>query len=238
MSARGLVEYAEARTRLDIVAITDHDDLDAALEAEQWALARGLRVQVLPGVEVTTREGHLLVLFVQERPPALRPAMETMEWAREHGAICLVPHPFSRLTHSLAYRPLVEAVRRGLVAGVESLNASPAGRTSHTRALAFSREHSMASVGGSDAHMLGCVGLAYTRFPGRTVADLRLAIETRTTVPEGRFARAGEIAAEAMPQLARSMVHLPLRRVGRAALAARARWGARAARGQQMLEDD
>jgi hypothetical protein len=63
--------------------------------------------------------------------------------------------------------------------------------------------------------MLAMVGLAQTRFAGRTPADLRRAIETATTSAEGRFASAGEIAGEALPQLARSMIHLPLRRVAR-----------------------
>ena len=57
---------------LDVIAITDHDETSASLEARDWAARHGYRVQVVPGVEVTTREGHLLALFVEERPPALR----------------------------------------------------------------------------------------------------------------------------------------------------------------------
>jgi hypothetical protein len=63
--------------------------------------------------------------------------------------------------------------------------------------------------------MASMVGLARTRFPGHTPGDLRRAIKGRTTQAEGRFASPGEMAAEAIPQLARSMVHLPLRRIMR-----------------------
>jgi hypothetical protein len=69
--------------------------------------------------------------------------------------------------------------------------------------------------------MASMVGLARTRFPGRTAEDLRRAIEGSTTRADGRFATPAEMAAEAIPQLARSMVHLPLRRIVRYARARR-----------------
>src|SRR5579884_654374 len=65
MSPRALVDYAEHATSLDVIAITDHDETRAALEGRDWAAQRGYRVQVVPGVEVTTRDGHLLALFIE-----------------------------------------------------------------------------------------------------------------------------------------------------------------------------
>jgi hypothetical protein len=102
-----------------------------------------------------------------------------------------------------------------MLAGVEVLNASLAGRGSHPHGLAYARRHHLAQIGSSDAHVQGVVGLARTRFNGCTPADLRLAIETSATQAEGRFASPGELAVDVIPQLARSMVHLPLRRLAR-----------------------
>jgi predicted metal-dependent phosphoesterase TrpH len=215
MSWRRLLDHAEQHTALDLIAITDHDEVSAAHEAREWAARYRYRVQVVPGVEVTTRDGHLLVLFVEERPPALRPVLETAEWAAQRGGLCIAAHPFTRWTHSLSATPARQLAERGLLAGVEVMNASPAGRGSHTRARHFAQSHRLAYVGGSDAHMLSCVALSHTRFPGRAASDLRRAVEAGATQAEGRFARAGEIAAEALPQLARSMIHLPLRRLHR-----------------------
>ena len=93
--------------------------------------------------------------------------------------------------------------------------------SSRARAVRFADEHRLAAVGGSDAHMLSVVGLARTRFHGRTPDDLRRALERRATFAEGRFASPREVAAEAIPQLARSLVHLPLRRLARFARGAR-----------------
>jgi predicted metal-dependent phosphoesterase TrpH len=220
MTPEALVDHAEHVSRLDVIAITDHDELSAAFVAREYAARRGYHVQVAVGVEVTTREGHLLALFLEARPPALRPALETADWVRSRGGLCVAPHPFTRWTHSLGRGTLLALAERGLLAGVEVLNASPAGRRSHGRALQFVGTNLVASVAGSDAHMLRVVGLARTCFPGQGLDELRHAIETRATHAEGRFARPAEIATEALPQLARALVHLPLRRVARALSAA------------------
>jgi hypothetical protein len=45
----------------------------------------------------------------------------------------------------------------------------------------------VATVGNSDAHTLAAIGVGWTTFPGRTGADLRRAIETRTTHHHGSF---------------------------------------------------
>ena len=216
IGARDLVDFVEHQTDLDVIAVTDHDETSAAAEASDWATHAGYRVQVIPGVEVTTRDGHLLALFLTERPPALRSLRVTAEWVRERGGLCIVPHPFTRWTHSLSATALAAALAiPGLICSVEVLNASLAGRASRPRALALAERHGLAQVGSSDAHMVAMIGLARTRFEGSTAEELRNALEHATTVAEGRFATPAEMAAEAIPQLARSMVHLPIRRVVR-----------------------
>lgn len=215
MSARELLEHVELQTQLDVIAVTDHDEMSASLEARECAARNRYRVQVVPGVEVSTRDGHLLALFVEERPPALRGLQTTAEWVKQHGGLCIAPHPLTRWTHSLNRRALAAAIADSLITGVEVLNASLAGRASRKHALELASQHNLAEIGSSDAHMLCMVGLATTRFGGTTPEDLRRAIEAVATSAEGRFATPGEMASEAIPQLARSMVHLPLRRVVR-----------------------
>jgi hypothetical protein len=215
IGARELVDHVEAHTDLDVIAVTDHDETSAAAEAREWAVRRGYRLQVIPGVEVTTRDGHLLALFVEERPPALWSLRQTAEWVVARGGLCLAPHPLTRWTHSLTARSLTPAIEADLLTGVEVLNSSLAGRGSRPHALALAQQHGLAEVGASDAHMVAMIGLARTRFPGHTAEDLRAALVQRTTYAEGRFATPAEMAAEAIPQLARSMLHLPLRRVAR-----------------------
>src|SRR6266511_4388478 len=106
-------------TDLDVIAITDHDETRASIEAREYADQRGYRVKVVAGVEVTTRDGHLLALFVEQRPAALMSIQATAEWVRERAGLCIAPHPFTRWTHSLSSRALLAAHEHQLLAGIE-----------------------------------------------------------------------------------------------------------------------
>jgi predicted metal-dependent phosphoesterase TrpH len=76
---------------LDIIAITDHDEIRGALLAEQ--IAPEIGIQVIPGVEITTAEGDLLALSIRKLIPAGLPLIETILRVGEQGGFCLAPHP-------------------------------------------------------------------------------------------------------------------------------------------------
>jgi hypothetical protein len=61
-----ILEHVERNTELDVIAITDHERIDAALAARSMARDRGLRFEVVVGEEVTTLGGHLLALWIEE----------------------------------------------------------------------------------------------------------------------------------------------------------------------------
>jgi predicted metal-dependent phosphoesterase TrpH len=71
-SVEEVLRYVERHTDLDVVAITDHDEVAGSLKAIELARRNGYRFEVIPGLEVTTRDGHLLALFVEQRVPMLR----------------------------------------------------------------------------------------------------------------------------------------------------------------------
>ena len=185
-SVAELIEHLEARTDLDVIAVTDHDSLRGALDArERWAHG-SYRFEVVPGMEVTTIEGHLLALFIEEPVPCLRGVEETVDAVHRLGGLCVIPHPFTWMTRGMGLRHIrrVLANKADGVGfdGIETTNDTPAGRIGAAKAKALnSREFGLAEVGGSDAHFLACIGAGYTEFEGRTAADLRLAILNRST---------------------------------------------------------
>src|SRR5512133_3521514 len=81
------------QTSLDIIAITDHDEIRGALLAEQ--LAPGFDIQVIPGVEITTAEGDLLALSIRKIIPAGLSLIETVKRVGEQGGFCIAPHPMA-----------------------------------------------------------------------------------------------------------------------------------------------
>ena len=73
---RQILDYVEAETGLDVIAITEHDSLDVALRARELWARRRYRFDFVTGVEVTTLQGHLIALYLDEPVASLRPIEE------------------------------------------------------------------------------------------------------------------------------------------------------------------
>jgi len=186
-----ILEHVEAHTELDVIAITDHERIDAAVAARAIARARGLRVEVVIGEEVTTLGGHLLALFIEQPVRPLRSLRSTIAAVHEQGGLAvpahpLVPYPLCAQGRTLR-RLLADGDPRVHPDGLETFNPTALGRPLHRRAVAFAAEHGLAPVGSSDAHALEAIGRCWTTFPGRTAEDLRRAIIERRTHAHGEF---------------------------------------------------
>lgn len=183
-----LLDYIERRTDLDVVAITEHDQIDAALRGREAHARRSSRFAVVVGAEITTLEGHLLALFIEQPVPSLRSLAHTLDAIHRQGGLAVIPHPMSYLTRSIGRHGIERILRRradGLwFDGVELANPSPAGRATAVRARRLNRRWGLAVAGGSDAHFLQAVGCGRTRFAGRTAADLRAALLAHQTTAD------------------------------------------------------
>ena len=89
-----IVEAAHDR-RLDVVAITDHDEIRGALRARDWAREHPeLGVDVVVGEEISTLNGHLLGLFLEECVPPGLSALDTISEIHAQGGLAVAAHPF------------------------------------------------------------------------------------------------------------------------------------------------
>jgi len=150
-----ILEHA-ADIGLDAVVITDHDVLYASLEAAELAPEYGL--VGIPGVEVSTADGHLLAIGVEEMPEVGRPMADTVAAVEALGGAAIVPHPFQRTRHGVRKRRL----KRIDPDAIETFNAWLFTGYRNRRARRYARRYGYPAVGGSDAHSLLTVGRAYT----------------------------------------------------------------------------
>lgn len=184
-----VLAFAAQTARLDVVAITDHNQIEGALEAVR--LAPNFGVEVVPGCEVSTAAGHLLALFVTQLIPSGLSLKESIERVGDLGGLCVAPHPMAgRASVSLSAQAIETALQhpeaQHILVGIEAYNAGNVGwlfRDGNRRASLLAQKLSLAQLGGSDAHMIPSIGLGKTYFPGRTAADLRQALIQRQTRP-------------------------------------------------------
>ena len=210
---------AAERAKMNVIALTDHDDIRGAFLIRDLAAQRGSPVEVITGVEVTTRSGHLLALWVEDEIPMFAPLAQTIALIHQMGGVAIAPHPLSYLTFSIgegALRGLHAADPSCRIDGIELVNPSYAGRVRSKRAAWLNRELlGAAETGSSDAHHARLVGTAWTEYDGTSAADLRRAIAERTTRPDGRNWTLGEHLDGVAQQQWRSMVRDPIKRARR-----------------------
>lgn len=150
---------------LDVIAITDHDTTDGC------AIAAGLSddILVIPGVEVTTMQGHLLVLGASGPIPKGLDVLDTITLAHTLGGVAILPHPFHRYRHGVGLK-MKEALRAA--DAIEVFNSRYILGGANRRAFRWARRLGKPMIAGSDAHHCRYVGY------GRTLIDAELSIES------------------------------------------------------------
>jgi len=186
-----ILAHVERRGDLHVIAITDHERIDAALAARSMARDRGLATEVVVGEEVTTLGGHLLALYVEQPIRPYRSLRSTIKAVHDAGGLAIPAHPlvpYPLCAQGWVLRRLLDDHDPTVHPdAIEAFNPTALGRPWHARVVRFAQRHGLASVGNSDSHALDAIGSGWTTFQGHTAADLRAAIEAGTTEAHGSF---------------------------------------------------
>jgi predicted metal-dependent phosphoesterase TrpH len=161
------VLLATARDQgLGAIAVTDHNEVSGALEAQ--AKAKDFGVQVIVGEEVkTASQGEVIGLFLQEKIPRGLTLRETVDAIKAQGGVVYVPHPFDRMHSVPDYEHLLTIVED--VDAIEVYNPRVAIGSFNEEAARFAAKYRIAAGAGSDSHVaqgLGSVRVRVPRFDG------------------------------------------------------------------------
>jgi hypothetical protein len=213
-----MLEYVQDKTDLDVISITDHDEVRGAWAARELAAKRNYRFEIIMGQEITSRHGHILIYGVDKPFKMFKSLEHTVEWAHEQGGVVIVPHPLSYMTLSVGETKLRQLFDKSLsVDGIEIINPSIAGYVRRQQVKTINDdEWSLAEIGNSDAHFPHHIATAWTTFEGSTAADLLKAIQERKTQANGRYLTIREQLKGAGKQNIRSLVVLPADKIRRA----------------------
>jgi hypothetical protein len=161
------VLLASAREQgLGAIAVTDHNEISGALEAQAQAARFGLKVLV--GEEVkTASEGEVIGLFVKERIPRGMTLAETVAEIKRQGGVVYVPHPFDRMHAVPDYEHLLKILDD--VDAIEVFNPRVAISAFNDEAVRFAAKYRVTAGAGSDSHVaqgLGSVRVRMRDFDG------------------------------------------------------------------------
>ncbi len=164
---------AAAKKGLGGLSITDHDSLRGSETAKKIIREQKLDLVLIPGAEVTTTAGHLLVLGIEDLPQKERSIEETTETVHEQGGITIVPHPYHPFRHSIGRIPDCDAV--------EVFNSKHLFGLANARARIGAMQHHLPMVAGSDSHFADTVGLGITDIEAENTEDAIEAIRSGRT---------------------------------------------------------
>jgi len=191
ISPEDLVEEAK-RAGLDGICITEHDyfwDHDSIVRLGKW-----MDFLVIPGVEINTEEGHLLVFGLKEYVFGMHRARFVKEWVDRNGGAMLLAHPYRR-----RFRPeydgqadyeqmLNRACNNAVFALIDGVEVNNGRGSEKENAFAndLAERLRLKGVATSDAHQLHDIGKNATRFDDKItgVEDLVMAIKAGRFWPE------------------------------------------------------
>lgn len=148
---------AAARRRgLDGLAITDHDSCEAHGYMNRREIPAGFLL--VPGVEVSTAEGHLLCIGATLPRMKGRPAAEVVQAIKDAGGVAIPSHPFDKWRAGI--RPKVLDTLD--IEVLEVFNAAVTSRRYNDQALEYARRRGLKTTAASDAHHDSAVGVSTT----------------------------------------------------------------------------
>ena len=180
------VVRAAIEKNIDCICVTDHNETKGAVKAMRFGFDKN--ILVVPGIEVTTKLGHILGINVKKAiPRGLSPEIVIGE-IRKQGGLAIIAHPFDWPTRNFrgGERKILGFGSENV--GIEAFNAGAIVKSSNSRALKFARGHNFIITAGSDAHEAKFIGRGYLELPDvvKSEEDLMQILKNNLGEPKGK----------------------------------------------------
>ncbi len=184
-------EHVQHNTELDVIALTDHDVIEGSLRLRDLWAKGNYRFDYVVGEEISTREGHMLALFIEKRIAPHQSMERSIDLVHEQGGLAIVAHPLNPIFRHSCQREVLDRIYANKDVwpdAIETWNASFCGIYANRLAMSTNREvYGWPEVGNSDAHTLSAIGRGITWFEGKTAQDVRASIEAGLSAPGGKL---------------------------------------------------
>jgi predicted metal-dependent phosphoesterase TrpH len=138
-----LVEQLVAHSFIKVAAVTDHDTVRGCGVTRQLATAYP-DILIIPGVEISTTQGDIVVLGAEEMPPQPWTVEGVVDFARDRDCVSVVAHPYREYG-------MGDLARNYKVDAIEVLNGYSSA-SANKLAQNLANLMGLPGVAGSDAH--------------------------------------------------------------------------------------
>jgi hypothetical protein len=150
--------------KLDGVAITDHDTIRGAVK-----IVKNIdEYIIIPGVEVTTNYGHILILNIGKEPPNTDDLQELRDFTEKENGIMVIAHPYSTFRKSRYLDIVLEYVDAIELANSLDRNVD----RNYGKLLELKEKHHKGATAGSDSHIPDTIGNAYIETSASSYEDI------------------------------------------------------------------
>ncbi|HII85050.1 TPA: PHP domain-containing protein [Candidatus Bathyarchaeota archaeon] len=162
ITPKALVEQLLAHNLVKVAALTDHDTIEGCVFTRQLASSYP-DILIIPGVEISTQEGDIVVLGAEEMPPHPWTAENIVDFARSTGSVSIAAHPYREYG-------MGDKAKNYKIDAVEILNGcSPSSANKAAQSLA--ELMGVPGVAGSDAHQPSELLSVYTQIEASLDVD-------------------------------------------------------------------
>lgn len=143
VTPKALVEKLVNDNSIKVAAVTDHNTVKGLISTRKLA-ATYPDILIIPGVEISTAEGDLIVLGAEETPPEPWTVENVLDFAQDNNYVSVVAHPYREYgMGDLAMNYNVDAI--------EVLNGQ-AFKYANKLANELAKSMKIPGLAGSDAH--------------------------------------------------------------------------------------
>jgi len=174
-----LVERLVAHDFIKAAAVTDHDTVRGCNAIRQLAAAYP-DILIIPGVEISTPDGDIVVLGAEELPPQPWTVTNVVDFARERDYVSVVAHPYREYG-------MGDLARNYKFDAVEVSNGATSA-SANKLAYDLAKLMGLPGVAGSDAHQPAELCTVYTEIQASLDVDeiLKAVKKGLVTVPPPR----------------------------------------------------
>jgi predicted metal-dependent phosphoesterase TrpH len=153
VTPKTLVEKLVTHNSIKVAAVTDHDTVEGLSVTQKLASVYS-DILIIPGVELSTAEGDLLVLGTEEIPPKPWNVESIVDFARDNACVSVVAHPYREYG-------MGDIARNYKVDAIEVLNGESS-QQANKLAHELAKSMGLPGLAGTDAHTPSEVLTVYT----------------------------------------------------------------------------